>query len=368
MSRHRVALTVVWVLIAAASVSGISFQGLGVHGIPTGVSADGKTVVGRIDYSPNQGFCWTAAGGLVTLPDLPDGSLTCWANAVSADGSLIVGRGTDGSSHNEQAVKWPSPSSVVPLPNLPTSGADNTSWAVGISGNGEVIVGWCTDADGWSFAVRWTEVGGIEKLNGLGINTSAQDASHDGSVIVGSGKPSGGGMTQAFRWTQQSGPAYLGTLGGHNESSSYGVSADGSVVVGASGRAGFSDYRAFRWTPAENMVSLGVLPGGRNSRARAASADGSRIVGAADSGSRAFLWDAQHGMRDLQLVLTNDFGLDLTGWQLFDAADISPDGNAIVGMGYNPSGVYEPWIAVIPEPATLLLLALGGLPVMCRRR
>ena len=39
---------------------------------------------------------------------------------------------------------------------------------------------------------------------------------------------------------------------------------------------------------------------------------------------------------------------------------ISDDGKTIVGYGTNPEGNTEAWIATIPEPATLLLLGLGG--------
>ncbi|MCA2553178.1 MAG: PEP-CTERM sorting domain-containing protein, partial [Microcystis sp. M04BS1] len=51
------------------------------------------------------------------------------------------------------------------------------------------------------------------------------------------------------------------------------------------------------------------------------------------------------GMRSLQEVLTNGYGLDLTGWTLSTARAISADGLTIVGGGTNPSGNTEAWIA-----------------------
>jgi len=72
----------------------------------------------------------------------------------------------------------------------------------------------------------------------------------------------------------------------------------------------------------------------------------------------AFVWDELHGMRDLKAVLEN-FGLDLTGWSLTSATGISLDGLTIVGDGLNPEGRTEAWVAVIPEPSTAALLALG---------
>ena len=44
------------------------------------------------------------------------------------------------------------------------------------------------------------------------------------------------------------------------------------------------------------------------------------------------------------------YGLDLTGWELDEGKGISADGRVIVGLGHNPSGFDEGWIAVIPEP------------------
>jgi hypothetical protein len=50
-------------------------------------------------------------------------------------------------------------------------------------------------------------------------------------------------------------------------------------------------------------------------------------------------------MRDLKEVLTNNYGLNLTGWTLLEATAISPDGKTIVGYGTNPSNDTEAWIA-----------------------
>jgi hypothetical protein len=117
-------------------------------------------------------------------------------------------------------------------------------------------------------------------------------------------------------------------------------------------------HEAFRW---ENgvMTGLGDLPGGVFfSQAFAASADGSVVVGSGrpegcfdEDGSscgEAFIWDAVDGMHNLRDVLADDFGLDLTGWRLEDARDISDDGRTIVGRGTNPDGFEEAWIAVLP--------------------
>ena len=97
--------------------------------------------------------------------------------------------------------------------------------------------------------------------------------------------------------------------------------------------------------------------------ARAASGDGSIVVGYSDyqTGTAAFVWDETHGMRRLQDVLTG-LGLDLTGWTLQAANDISADGRVIVGSGTNPDGDTEAWMAVLPgSPALPPVPALGAL-------
>jgi probable HAF family extracellular repeat protein len=162
----------------------------------------------------------------------------------------------------------------------------------------------------------------------------------------------------------------LGFLPGGFGSQASDVAADGSVVVGVAYH-GLGD-EAFLWTSGGGMVGLGDLPGGNfSSRAHAVSADGSTVVGESMIGFQgeeaAFIWDATHGMRPLDQVLTG-LGVDLTGWTLRQALDISADGRAIAGVGINPSGQTEAWLAVLPEPSGGLLVALGLAGIAALRR
>ena len=161
----------------------------------------------------------------------------------------------------------------------------------------------------------------------------------------------------------------LGDLpGGGFSSRAHGVSANGSVVVGQSLSA--SGNEAFRWQDGK-MTGLGDLPGGTvDSIPTGVSADGSVVVGYginALANYEAFIWDVDNGIRSLRDILVNDFSLDLTGWTLRQAYGISDDGRTIVGCGTNPAGYDEAWVATIPEPCTLILLALGGLALRRRR-
>ena len=99
------------------------------------------------------------------------------------------------------------------------------------------------------------------------------------------------------------------------------------------------------------MTGLGDLPGGDfSSRAYSVSGDGSVIVGTGSSASsdraynEAFIWNPVNGMLGLQNVLEDHLGLDLAGWTLTSARDISFDSRVITGEGINPQGNREAWL------------------------
>jgi len=307
-----------------------TFQGLGdapggesFDSYIDGISGDGLTVVGsRFRWTNASGMIeltgtahdssydgstiaaggcslWTESSGTVDLGDLPGGLDNCIAWAVSDDGGVVAGGSSSAAypTSTGEGLRWTDATGMVGLGSLP--GYTSGSTMNGISGNGEVIVGFSSDGSSMR-AVKWTGLGGMVNLGALpGASSSrAVDASYDGSVIVGwSG--------HAFRW-EAGALQDLGVLPGYGDSSANGVTADGSVIVGFSNEAG--------------------------------------------GGCTSWIWDATHGMRDLQAVLASEHGLasSLTGWDLcsmpglFSVA-ISADGQAIAGTGTNPLGLREAW-------------------------
>ena len=194
--------------------------------------------------------------------------------------------------------------------------------------------------------------------------------SGDGSRVAGiTWTPDGGLHQEAFTWHSSGAFQLLGDLaGGAVRSEAIGMSADGSTIVGVSTSA--LGGEAFLWTAGGGMVPLGDLAGGGfSSNASDASANGSVIVGRGltAAGNTAFIWDSVNGMRPVQDVLAS-FGVDLTGWRLTDVTGISDDGRILTGIGINPGGQTRSWYAVLPEPGTAVLIALGLAALGVRRQ
>jgi hypothetical protein len=131
-------------------------------------------------------------------------------------------------------------------------------------------------------------------------------------------------------------------------------SADKRTFLGNECDSIFYTYRAFRWTEEEGQHFLGTLNGLRNSYAKAMSADGQVILGYAwdyitnpdsDYASRVFIWYNELGMMSLHKALTrngaltNILSLYNTRESCYDTSIlsyyISNDGTIVVGQRQN---------------------------------
>jgi probable HAF family extracellular repeat protein len=323
--------------------------------------------------SGGEAFRWTSEGGMVGLGDLPGGDFGSVANDVSGDGSVVVG--SSQSIYGQEAFRWTAESGMVGLGYLSSDELEEPeSRATGVSDDGSIVVGSSVILSGeypWEMPFRWTAGDGMVGLDI--IDGHAYDVSADGSVVVG--KIFGDEFSRGFRWEDwgfswEDDWAILKRLpcsvGVYSGVSAEGVSADGSVVVGYSISVDPGwDEKAFRWT-ADGATCLENLPDGEDSRAYGVSANGSVVVGCVINYivfdlnkfsycDGAFIWDSINGRRRLKDVLTDQYGLDLTGWSLNSANAISGDGKTIAGDGTNPAGKTEAWIANISiEVRTIL--------------
>lgn len=154
------------------------------------VSADGSVVVGRIGVSCSSGSCseafhWTS-GGTTILGDLGGGSSEAYA--TNADGSVVVGTAAVDNVNN-QPFRWTAKTGLVGL-----CAADIFATAYAVSADGSVVVGQ-TRNDGQAF--RWTAATGCQNIQDLltaaGVNLNgwhliqAVGISADGTTIVGNG-------------------------------------------------------------------------------------------------------------------------------------------------------------------------------------
>ncbi|KKL72756.1 hypothetical protein LCGC14_2081740 [marine sediment metagenome] len=332
-----------------------------------GVSADGSVVVGRTVRGGGSSypFIWTEAAGMTVLAS-PGGNNIGEANAISDDGTVVVG------FCDFEPFRWTAQTGMVYLGSLP--GGLDSGKAYGMSADGTVVVG--SSRIDWDYyrAFYWTQATDMVDLGAPAADqhSFAYAASADGAVIVGQHGSNLAGYG-AFRWTAGTGRVDLGHLDDDSiYTAAMDVSADGTVVVGQSW--GGLGQEAFRWTQAGGMIPLGDFPGGAYfSHAKAVSANGEVVVGrSADESSGApFLWDSVNGLRDLTDILT-DAGVDLSDWDLLSAEAISGDsyetGYFIAGSAFNTDGTQKAFLALVPEPATLMLLSVGAVAALGRRR
>ncbi len=310
------------------------------------VSADGTIVTG-FSSSPDgsQAFRWTKQTGMVGLGDLAGGFFYSEGFGISPEGAFIVGASDEGHSGGEGGAPmvWTQQNGMQFLGSL--GGPLTYGQAMGCASSGSVIVG-CSQSQAGIEAFRWTPSQGmmsIGDLPGGPVNARAMAVTPDGSMIVGYGSRVST-YDEAWYWTAATGMVGLGG----RTSAALDVSDDGKVIVGV--HRGF----AFRWTQDGGFFDLPLVYGGFGiiNYASACNSDGSVIVGLADYNAtqgtgEAFIWDAVHGSRDLNVVALQA-GIPLNGFRMFWARGISADGRTIVGYGSRLFGGQEAFYLRLP--------------------
>lgn len=174
----------------------------------------------------------------------------------------------------------------------------------------------------------WTRRGEVQLLQSPGNQpTQALDLNDRGDLVG----VSGGEPKAAVLWPRKGGLVSLGTLPGFTHSEAVAISENGTIAGVATGVGEFPNRsRAVLWQPGALAVQdLGALAGGTDSRARDVNNRG-EVVGTSTSaeGSRAFIWTASGGMRDLNALVT------VPGLVMTEALSVNRRGDIVV-MGHD---------------------------------
>jgi probable HAF family extracellular repeat protein len=350
--RHYLAILILPSLLAAQG----TFTRLGRPGTNvSGISADGTIVVGsRSNAGP--AFRWTAAEGVANIGGVG------FRAKISRDGKTIVSDAQDSQGVGSAAI-WQGGTNWRVLGGIPggqPSGSlagPTLSTAWDISADGSIIIGLAWVSAGRAHAFRWDAQHGMVDLGSLqGRDSRASTVSADGNVIAGfdSDPSSTHGQWRGAIWWQglerlMNPFGWIGQVEAANN--------QGSVLVGQ-GHPSHTGH-AFRYTAWDgDIIDLGALPRGLTpgqmdqediSIAYAVSDDGSVVIG--NSGYRppvdAFVWTPTTKMIKLSTYLTGHGVTGFERWRLVQGAAVTPDGKTIAGVGINPEGFYEGFVATV---------------------
>ena len=284
-----------------------------------------------VGYSNSNVYIWEKDKGFIVIGGL--GGNSCHGEAIN-DLGQVVGYSmlSDGSTHT---FYWDPVSLTKDL---------FTGMAFDINDQGQ-IVGIANTLDNKTHAFISDKNGFKLDLGTLGGNTSNAIAINSFGRIAGFADTSDG-SSHATSWDS----AYNILQKGVNNSFAYDLN-DSSMIVGSQNIN--SVTHAYAWTGDGLQKDLGTL-GNFSSDAEGINNINQIVGNLRLSGqlSSAFIWDAEHGMRDLNTLIDPN-----TGWQIQGAWAIN-DAGYIVGVG--SKGGTSGGILMIPQVTGQLPLANAG--------
>jgi len=341
--------------LAAAALAQPQFVNLPA---PADISDDGSVVVGTASGGT---YRWVRGpGGATSLTVLHlslGGTVRC-----STDGSVVFSQMPNnnidmGVENASVTGRWTSATGFVPFNDYTTffglgtpipPGTINTLRNTSRDGRFAVGFGYINSGiGGYRPMIIDTLTGTVTRIPG--INNPAGRilcTSDDGTVVAGDDDVTGSAQRPAIWRLDTETNTYVGQIvdpgaGGASSGTVTCISADGSK---ASGQATFDNNRLFRYEyNAETGQYTKVLlateltpPGAALTRvnALAMSPDGNTIYGQYNQ-SRAFIWTAETGMRDLTDILVAEglTGLPTPTTVLASVQEVSSDGRTLVIIG-----------------------------------
>jgi probable HAF family extracellular repeat protein len=228
------------------------------------------------------------------------------------------------------------------------------SEAHGINDAGQ-IVGYSD----FAIAFVWDKANGMRAIGTFSDDNplSVANAINNSGQVVGYSATESG-PAHAFLWDESNGLQDLGTLPGYDSSGAYGINDSGEVV-------GVVGSHPFVWDADSGMQDLGTLWPENLTTAvainNAGQAVGSSVSPGGGPSQHAFLW-ANGVLTDLDDLLAPG-----SLWNLTDAWDIN-DAGQIVGRGTINGEMHAFLLTPIPEPRTVVLLALTACALLRHRR
>ena len=333
--------------------------------VATSMSADGSVVVGigsRTAETGGVAFVWTADTGLRDMFELTDSgkprlSQEVNVRKVSSDGLTVVGDFLlDKNTRNNRGFRWRESTGLELIRN------PDARYGLAVSGDGrevvtEVLTGgravpYVLTDGGWHEVMRSTKDIDIDRVQ-IRLNEGVSDL----SVVAGWGGTWSPSRYWAVKAVRQSDSEWdfvelpnPSTRFSNSQASA--VSADGLTLAGRAFESSLDSQVAVVWFRDGESREIGDLPGGKL-RSDVSSVSGSGMVvggyATADRGQVAFVWTESLGQVPFEELLTVQ-GVTLNGWQLESLNDMSADGQWFCGMGVNPDGNHEAWVAKLATP------------------
>ncbi len=385
-----------------------SFSGWGLGINNHGQAVGHASLFQSFDSQPSWGIVWSPEGAVdAILEPLSNynGPLSRSSGRAVNDAGIVVGSAFQPGptiSRGSRAAYWlPGSETPIELPNLGLNINGHTAAGANAINTNGIIVGDATKHDDemdslGGRAVRWdTAAQTMTELGLLGAAASGHSSAeafgvNDAGTIVGTALfYSNGGARgrRAVRWEAGSNTAVrLGDLGtdlsGRTKSYALGINNTGDAVGYADTYDGdtYLGRRAVRWnagsTQPIEMDHRGLNSAGFTNAGVSDINDQGQAVGSADvydemgqrlPGGSASFWDTDGTVYGLA-----DWVVNLDGWSLFSANDISETGY-IIGRGDDPDGNDVPFLLIplpVPEPTTisLAMVLLMGIAIRQRRR
>ena len=273
-----------------------------------------------------QAFLWDPIKGILGLGDLPGGTREVSEGEALNNAGHVAGASQ--SVNGVEAFFWSPETGMIGLGDLP--GGITHSWAYGIN-DLDQLVGSSVGVNGGE-AFLWDAQNGmigLGDLPGANFSSGALDINNAGQVC-------GGGVSErgfeAFIWDEVNGMRTLGTFPDGVPTNAHAINDLGQVTgIGATPRG----TMAFFWDPKAGIQWLGHLPGRFPATVGRALNERGQVVGQAwldGPSTRAFIWDARHGIRSLTDLLDVSASL-VSGPPLTLATGINNRGEITTGDG-----------------------------------